>query len=60
MRKVEYTGQFKRDLRLAKRRHKDIEALQQVMQLIENEQPLKAQLKDHSFQVIGLGIVNYT
>ena len=48
MRKVEYTGQFKRDLKLARRRHKDLEALQNVMQLIENEQPLMPQLKDHS------------
>ena len=48
MRIVEYTGQFKRDLKLAKRRHKNIEALQQVMQLIENEQALSTQLKDHS------------
>lgn len=48
MRKVEYTGQFKRDLRLSERRHKNLVSLQKIMKLIENEKPLDLRLKDHS------------
>ena len=44
---MEYTGQFKRDLKLSKRRNKNLESLQKIMKLIENEQPLSARLKDH-------------
>jgi mRNA interferase YafQ len=47
MLQVEYTGQFKRDLKLSKRRNKNLESLQKIMKLIENEQPLSVRLSDH-------------
>lgn len=47
MLKVEYTTQFKRDLKLARKRKKDMAALQQVMKKIEHEEILNPQLKDH-------------
>lgn len=47
MLKVEYTTQFKRDLKLAKRRHKDLGLLQKVMRQIENEEVLDRKLRDH-------------
>ncbi len=45
---VEYTGKFKRDLKLCKRRNKDLKALQRVMKQIEAERSLPAKLKDHA------------
>lgn len=47
MLQVEYTTQFKRDLKLSKRRNKNLKALQKIMELIEHEKPLSARLKDH-------------
>ncbi|OGT41847.1 MAG: hypothetical protein A3F42_03345 [Gammaproteobacteria bacterium RIFCSPHIGHO2_12_FULL_37_34] len=47
MLKVEYTTQFKRDLKLAKKRKKDMAALQQIMKKIEHEENLSPKLKDH-------------
>lgn len=47
MLKVEYTTQFKRDLKLARKRKKDLSALQQIMKKIEHEEDLNPKLKDH-------------
>ena len=47
MLKVEYTTQFKRDLKFAKKRKKDMAALQQIMKKIEHEENLSPKLKDH-------------
>lgn len=44
---IEYTAQFKRDLKLAKRQHKDLELLQKIMKQIAEEKPLLAKLRDH-------------
>jgi mRNA interferase YafQ len=44
---VEYTTQFKRDLKLAKKRKKDLIALQQIMKKIEREESLNPRFKDH-------------
>jgi mRNA interferase YafQ len=48
MLQVEYTARFKRDLKLAKRRNKDLSQLQEVMKLIVHERPLSQRLKDHA------------
>ena len=48
MLKVEYTSKFKRDLKLANRRKKNIPLLQQIMKRIEYEELLSQQLKDHT------------
>lgn len=47
MLQIEYTSQFKRDLRLAQRRNKKLSLLQDIIQTIENEKPLSLRLKDH-------------
>lgn len=47
MLKIEYTTQFKRDLKLAKRRGKDIHILQRVMEKLEYEERLEAKFRDH-------------
>lgn len=44
---VEYTTQFKRDLKLAKKRKKNMASLQEVMKKIECEEKLNPKLKDH-------------
>lgn len=48
MLQVEYTTKFKRDLKLAKKRKKDMTSLRQIMQQIQHEKPLAQKLKDHS------------
>jgi mRNA interferase YafQ len=48
MLQVEYTTRFKRDLKLAKRRNKDLPFLQGTMELIACEEPLNPRLKDHA------------
>jgi mRNA interferase YafQ len=47
MLQVEYTTQFKRDLRLAKKRNKNLGALREIMKKIEHEEKLSLKLKDH-------------
>ncbi len=47
MLQVEYTTQFKRDLKLARKRKKNVDALQQVMKKIEHEEILNPRLRDH-------------
>jgi mRNA interferase YafQ len=44
---VEYTIQFKRDLKLAKKRNKNITALQKIMKTFESEETLNPRFKDH-------------
>lgn len=46
-----YTNQFKKDIKLAKRRGKKMERIKAVMSLLINQDPLPEQLKDH--QLIG-------
>ncbi len=45
---VEYTTKFKRDLKLAKKRNKDLDALRQIMKKIQHEEDLSPKLKDHN------------
>lgn len=48
MLQVEYTTQFKRDLKLAKKRRKNLASLQRIMQQIAEEKPLSARYRDHT------------
>ena len=48
MLRVEFTGQFKRDYKLALKRGCKPEALQAVIELLVNEQPLPAKYRDHA------------
>lgn len=47
MLKAEFTGQFKKDYKLAIRRGCDPEALQTVLEFLLNEEPLPKQYRDH-------------
>ncbi len=47
MRSPSYTGQFKRDVRLAQKRGKDMEKLRDVLKLLLAESPLPRELGDH-------------
>lgn len=47
MRSASYTGQFKRDVRLAERRGKDMGKLRRVIGLLLAGQPLPRELGDH-------------
>lgn len=48
MLKVEFTGQFKRDYKLAIKRGCDPNQLQGVVSLLINEQPLPEKYRDHA------------
>ena len=48
MLRVEFTGQFKRDYKLALKRGCKAEAMQAVIELLVNEQPLPAKYRDHA------------
>lgn len=50
MRQPSYTGQFKRDVKLAEKRGKDLGKLRAVMQLLISEQALPRELNDHPLQ----------
>lgn len=47
MLQVEYTTKFKRDLKLAKRRNKNMTSLHKIMKHIEHEEPLNPRHRDH-------------
>ncbi|MBP6598410.1 MAG: type II toxin-antitoxin system YafQ family toxin [Giesbergeria sp.] len=47
MRSASYTGQFKRDVKLAEKRGKDMDKLRAVMVLLLAAQPLPPELNDH-------------
>jgi mRNA interferase YafQ len=48
MLKPEFTGQFKKDYKLAIKRGCNPEALQEVITLLVNEQPLPDKYRDHA------------
>ena len=47
MRLPSYTGQFKRDVKLADKRGKDISKLRTVIELLLAAEPLPRELRDH-------------
>lgn len=47
MRKPEYSGQFKHDLKQAQKRGKDMNKLKTLMSLLIEEKPLPASYLDH-------------
>ncbi|MEO6021638.1 MAG: type II toxin-antitoxin system YafQ family toxin [Burkholderiales bacterium] len=47
MRSPSFTGQFKRDLKLAEKRGKDISKLRTVIELLIAAEPLPRELGDH-------------
>lgn len=48
MLKTEFTGQFKRDFKLAVKRGCNLEEFQEVITLLVNEQPLPEKYRDHA------------
>lgn len=48
MLKIEFTGQFKKDYKLAIKRGCDPKELEKVITLLVNEQPLPEQYRDHA------------
>ena len=48
MLKIEFTGQFKRDYKLAVRRGCNPKELEKVITLLVNEQPLPEKYRDHA------------
>lgn len=47
MRSARYTGQFKRDVKLAQKRGKDMDKLKRVVALLLDNSPLPRELGDH-------------
>ena len=50
MLKIEFTGQFKKDYKLAIKRGCDIQELTKIITLLANEQPLPEKNRDHALQ----------
>jgi mRNA interferase YafQ len=50
MRAPSYSGRFRRDVRLAQKRGKDMAKLRRVMELLIADAPLPAALRDHPLQ----------
>lgn len=50
MLKLEYTGQFKKDYKLAVKRGCDIQELTNIITLLANEQPLPEKYRDHALE----------
>ena len=48
MLKIEYTGQFKRDLKKITKRQKKLDKLQLIMEFIAHKKKLPINLKDHA------------
>lgn len=48
---LQYTNQFKKDFKLAKKRGCNISEFETVLRLLQNQQPLPEKYKDH--QLIG-------
>ena len=48
MLKIEFTGQFKRDFKLAVKRGCSPDKLQEVITILVNEQPLPEKYRDHA------------
>ena len=47
MRRISYSGQFRRDVKLAEKRGKDMTKLRRVIQLLTDDAPLAARFRDH-------------
>jgi mRNA interferase YafQ len=60
MRKVEYPGQFKRDVKKAKKRGKDLEKMKHPMTLLINGENLPQEYLDHPLKATGKGVETYT
>jgi mRNA interferase YafQ len=50
MRQPVYSGQFKRDVKLAQKRGKDMDKLKTLLLLLIEDKPLPAQCLDHPLQ----------
>ncbi len=46
--KVKFTGQFKKDLKLAKKQGKDLDKLFNVIEILEKGEKLEKKYEDHS------------
>ena len=55
MRTPEYSGQFKRDVKLAKKRGKDVEKLKKLLALLIEGVPLPATYLDHPLKGEWIG-----
>ena len=52
---IVWTNQFKKDYKLAMKRHLEIELLDNVIRKLANDEPLSAQNKDHALTGNWLG-----
>lgn len=48
---LQFTSQFKKDLKLAKKQNKDLDKLFEVIDILANGETLDAKYKDHSLTV---------
>ena len=58
MRQPDYSGQFKRDVKLAQNRGKNIEKFKEMMNLLVENQPLPISYCDHHLKGVWNGFRN--
>lgn len=56
MRRVEYTGQFRKDVKRIQRRGKDIDQLKLLMRLLVEGSPLPEHYQDHPLKGQWIGV----
>lgn len=52
MLKIEFSGQFKKDYKLARKRRFDSKKLETVVSLLANEEPLPERYRDHALTIL--------
>lgn len=57
MLKVVFTNQFKKDVKLAAKRHYDLDLLDKVITTLANRQPLPPKHKDHALKGDYVGLM---
>ena len=55
MLKLNYTNQYKKDLKLAKKRRKDTDKLDKIIDTLLNENPLEHKHRDHPLAGVYVG-----
>ncbi len=56
MRQADYSGQFKRDVKQAQKRGKEMDKLKTLMTLLLEDEPLSATFHDHPLKGNGVDI----
>lgn len=57
---IVWTNQFKKDYKLAQKRHLDVDLLDNIIRTLSRGEPLPEKNRDHALTAIGSAIANAT